>query len=539
MRRKAWLGVLVVLAAAIWQIQGGCALAGTGQQSSFQRLKQVQAWKVNIHLVFKGSKDGHTVDVSSDWTGQIDRINPDSDEDFSWNADLPVSVHGSEVWEYNYGGHHDIKTYTPIGTTQENMHLILTPGGYEFGFGHSQIQAAESLVCSKNSCSLDLSPIVCFSRSLTIKVPLPTQGKVLSGSGTYDHANSDVNDQIDQGFSMRVKWSFVPVSDELEAIPVVAATVQRGETLLLDGSQSTGNITDYQWTLSPKGGGGAGSGVPAKTMKHGAQSQVVVLDGLDVKLTVTDGKKTSTKTVSVGITARPSFRTHFEHVSQEGTLPDSSCPKCVWTGTDSKGEKTFYGEWVGGENVCAVDPPEAGSSEPPHIFHPDPKKAAKDDLYTLVEVKDPQGPWDGFFYFKDWKVEVKRQTRLNRFLQEEGPPCPGMKQNLYQGNVAQHNDVTGYLAAVRKHEHQHSDLMAQALSEADPARETEKAWGKDKQKLQVETDKRIQDAGKVLHDRAKDPREEIWRGNLAIPQMGTSEWRTFEVKVGGPGYGGF
>jgi len=64
-------------------------------------------------------------------------------------------------------------------------------------------------------------------------------------------------------------------------------------------------------------------------------------------------------------------------------------------------------------------------------------------------------------------------------------------------------------------------------------------YAKDRQKLEDEASKRIQNAGEILHDRAKDPLEKLWENDLAVPLMGTLEWRNFKVQVGGPGYGGF
>ena len=233
------------------------------------------------------------------------------------------------------------------------------------------------------------------------------------------------------------------------------------------------------------------------------------------------------------VTPRKDFRTPFEHVSEEGTLPNSDRPSCRVTGKNAKGEKEYTGGWVGGENTCAIDPP-ASSAEPAHIFHPDPEKAGKDDLYTLAIVEDSNGPWDGFYYFKDWKLVVKRKTFLNMCIVVNAPPVfAGMSKNFYQANVERGNDVAGYLEAVRKHEKQHSDLMQQALAACDPAKDVEKTYGKDKGKLGQDADSRIRDAAKRVHERAKDPLPEIWHGILAVPQDDTYEWRSFEQHIGG------
>ena len=72
----------------------------------------------------------------------------------------------------------------------------------------------------------------------------------------------------------------------------------------------------------------------------------------------------------------------------------------------------------------------------------------------------------------------------------------------------------GFLQAVREHEKMHSDLMQQALSGCDPAKDLEHAYGKDKGKLRDDADKRIQDAAKRISDKTKDPLLESWHGNL-------------------------
>ena len=136
----------------------------------------------------------------------------------------------------------------------------------------------------------------------------------------------------------------------LRAIPVVASTVNRGETIVLDGRKSEGNPKRYEWKFKPKAADGAtADAINANAVKEGARTSVVLLDSVDITLRVSDGKSWDEKTVSVSVLPREQFRTRFEHVAQEVDLPDSDPPIALprSVGVATRGRKLFDAEWTG------------------------------------------------------------------------------------------------------------------------------------------------------------------------------------------------
>jgi hypothetical protein len=519
MRRKYHLFPLVLLLAA------GIPYARQAQrqpprraETPYERLGRVTKWDVTLHIVYDHQDAGWVNHAVSDWTGTLDNTDWSSSEVYrGWYGSLNVRFDG-------YDRNRDCEcTLTGSEKKYSPDFRIYATGIYEMSWGAVSTDLHCPMHCSYQPNNGFSS--IGLAHDYVLKKPLPTQGMVLAGSDTAT---------IGSGETIAITWNLRPAGTkpQLEALPNVAPSVVRGQPLTLDGSQSTGDIKSYKWTFKLSGTSASEPPDP-NAEKHGAQTTVVLLDSMTVTLEVSDGQKTDKKTVSVTVTPRKEFRTTFEIAMDEGTLPDSSPPSCRVAGTAPNGEQEYAGGWTGGENACAFDPPRS-SSEPAHIFHPNPENSAKDEQYTLVKVNDPGGPWDGFSYFDAWKLKIKRMTLLNRYVLPGAPPVfRGMTKNFYQMNVEMGNDVAGYLQAVRQHEKQHSDLMQQALAASDPARDTEKAYGKDEVKLRREVDDRIREAAKRLHSRAKDPLAEIWHGNLAVPQDDTYQWRTFMQHVGG------
>ena len=92
---------------------------------------------------------------------------------------------------------------------------------------------------------------------------------------------------------------------------------------------------------------------------------------------------------------------------RRGTLPDFGPARTAGSqGTNAKGEKDYEGAYVSGENACALDPPAKKTRKArPHPPAPIRRRRGRGGLYTLEQVHDPNGPWDGFYYFKEWKVQ--------------------------------------------------------------------------------------------------------------------------------------
>jgi hypothetical protein len=510
-----------------------------GQADSYGRLVKVDKWVVDLHLVYTSEDGDHHENATSDWTGTL---NADDAIEGRYYADVDVAVDGTTTSHAHDGDHQDLITITAKGHEKYAFSITIEKDGYQFDQGYCNTEFGHRhLDCPKGN-GVDDDGAISYSVPWRVKQPLPSSGLTLSGSTTINSSSAVQNDPpLRPGTTFVVTWDFHPagMDPELKAVPTVASTVMRGETLILDGTKSTGKPTDYIWTFRSRAAA-AGDTPNEKSEKHGAKTSVVLLASMDITLAVTDGNHTDKKTISAKVTPRSYFRTRCEHVEPESYLPDGTPPIATQAGISSKGSNTYDASWVGAENVCAIDPPAANSDEPPHVFHPDPKKASRDEIYSIVAVSDSNGPWDGFYYFKDWKIQVKRRARMNSFIVESGP---GQSQlggmNFYTFNLGHNGDVKGYLKAARAHEKEHSSLMFQTLMEDDPALTAEKSYGKSQDKLHNDIKDRLGEMAEKMHDHAKDPLPETWKGLLALPVKGRDEWVLVETKVGGEGYGAF
>ena len=112
-------------------------------------------------------------------------------------------------------------------------------------------------------------------------------------------------------------------------------------------------------------------------------------------------------------------------------------------------------------------------------------------------------------------------------------------KNFYQYNLKFKGQIEKFLELVRDHEMEHSRRMANALRSRDPARDLEKAYGKDAERLREEGESRIRAAAEELHERSKDPLPETGSADLVLPLRDQNEWAIIPTKVGGNGYGSF
>lgn len=312
------------------------------------------------------------------------------------------------------------------------------------------------------------------------RLPLPASGLVLSGSREYGGTS----------FS----WSLRPVGSFM-ADAGGPYKVVRGETLQLDGSRSFGEIVDYEWTFTP--GPGCSSDAPFKAgaLKTGEKQQVVLLCDVQVTLTVRgpDGQEAQDQ-AHVEVFPR-AWRTKSEHSGEEGTLTSGMI--------DIHAIQTKEGEWTsrkhaGGENVSSRD----NRAEAGKLFDPvrDGNNSWEGEGYGIVQVEDPDGPFDGFYYPENYKIELDRKTLINRYLKEDGDSVGrhhGSPINWYQYNVTMGNQAVAdaYLASIRFHEREHTRLMEESIGgENDPAISVEEMFHSDRDVLRDEIDRKIRDA---------------------------------------------
>ena len=353
-------------------------------------------------------------------------------------------------------------------------------------------------------------------------------GRTASGTEShhYRHTREDYSEEAFFSFNYKAELEVQPKDgdDDFKAVPAVASVIQRGQTLQLDGTASRGDIEEYIWTLTPK------SADVQTTTKLGSRQELIVLDDLDVTLTVTGGGRFSSESVSVKVEPRPEFKTKPKHRTEEGLL-DGAAIANVRAPEVGRMFGKYELLWLAGENVCAIDPAQSRFDTThilhPNVYHYDHYRSAdveKDTLFDLKQVQDPGGPWHGHYYFIKWKMQVDRMNLINPHLLPTAPPIDESGRNFYQINKLEGTDVDGYLASVRRHETTHSLLAFEALASHDPAREIEKRWGADRKKLEDDAFKFIVETEREIWNHAKDPLPDtIWQGNLALRLRTTGE----------------
>lgn len=498
--RPLFLGIL---------LYGALAAEGTGEpMKAHGGLSSARAFDVHIQLRLETRENKptatHTLNATSTWSGVIQPI-PGCEDSCEWVGDMQVRARAEGTHVYR-GKHTDSYTFSAQGSDQQPMGLTFYEDDtFAFSLGYAQIPGTQSLACSEGKCQCDPDITAFYSQPLRVRLPIPRGAQALSATQTFKPPEFPHN-------TFTVTWSFTPAgkAPELKAIPKVPGTATRGESITLDGSASTGRIQDYTWTFS--GGKAAPDGsMPDLGVKlHGAQVQVVLLDGMQVTLTVTDAERSHAKTVPVNVLPRKAFETKVSHSATEGRL---SAPAPM---LGRKG-------WEGGENVCAFDPP-ATLDEPVHILHP------QSEGYTVAEVSG-EGPYAGFSYIAEWKIEVKRQSLINKWIAEDGPPILSGLKSFYNANLDLKTQVVAYLAAARKHERTHTTLMERSIRANDPAKFAERTFGKDAGKVRRTIDDKLKDAERAAANASKDPLPKTWTGQVAVPTPDTGTWTLIETDV--------
>jgi len=272
---------------------------------------------------------------------------------------------------------------------------------------------------------------------------------------------------------------------KLRAVPRVAATVVRGESLVLDGSQSTGDIRSYRWTFQPLPDSTGLSPPRADAAKEGDVARVILLDSMKVTLTVSDGKRTHSKTVSVKVVPRNGFLTAAHHHSENrvGVWESAPAPELRasghGTGASNLAEATF-------RNDCELDP----NQSPSHVVHPDLTRGNRSEYFTVAALEDPDGPFDGYFYVKDWKVKkIQRKTMISRWPVPSGPPLVAGQPNWFDHNGK--TRAVAYLRGADKAARLQTSKMDEFLTNqymngTDPGSWAESSYGMDEGRLKDE-----------------------------------------------------
>jgi hypothetical protein len=350
--------------------------------------------------------------------------------------------------------------------------------------------------------------------------PLPKTGLIIKGSMT---SNNGQHVSADPAL-WKTNWTIRPSGPEfdepLKAIAGGPYSNERGQSLTLNGSKSTGKIRSYKWTFAPAN---ANSPIPfnAGAHKQGAMASVVLLAPVKATLTVSDGKKEDSDTVVLNVKARD-FKTPFVHRESEKLHPRSIPPRMI------KGRDLKY---AGGENVCALD--DYGAKDSIHILHPNEAGGTWEDRgYKLEQVKDPNGPFDGNWYLSEYSIKVERETLLNKYILPGGPPPVRTAKPFYESNKALGNDVDGYIEAVRKHEMLHTQLMQKALKAGDPGPKIEALVSKNKEDVKTQADQTIKGAEDAIDQASADPLPSVgWKGKIAFPDDATDKYIPLDMEI--------
>ena len=508
--KRSWLAILLVLGSVLGLVLP-CLAETDEPMKPHGGISSASAFDVRIHLVYRSHEPDHQVDAESDWVGVVEQI---VDDACSWNGEMKVRANSRRVMTQR-GDHVDTWSASAQGSDDQPMSLtFFEDGTYEFGFGYADVPGTQTLSCTAGTCECDPEVQETYSQELNIRLPLPRTGTSLAGSQTFDSSwNNRSTSPIPATTRFTVTWSFAPVGQrpQLKAVPKVASSVTRGEPVTLDGTASTGQIQDYKWTFSGGKAAPDGSKPNLAAELHGAKVQVVLLEGMQVKLTVSDGHKTDSKAVSVAVKPRTSFETKVSQVPGEKPW---EVPAPMLGGA----------RWFGGENVCAYDPP-ANFDAPTHVLHP------QSEGYAVAQVSD-EGPYKGYTYVSEWRIEVKREAYINKWVLENAPPIlRTLSENFYQANVRLKTGVVAYLAAARKHEKMHTQLMERSIRAADPAKAAEKTYGKEEAYVRQQVDKKIDEAEKAASRASQDPLPKTWSGKLAVPTPDTGEWTLIDTDV--------
>ena len=328
----------------------------------------------------------------------------------------------------------------------------------------------------------------------------------------------------------------------LLAVPEASGAV-RGEAATLDGSKSKGRITSYAWTFRAAGCGNLATKAGAR--KTGEKVTIKVLCPVAARLTVGDGSKTDSATVTVPVTARE-FKT--PPVKHKELLKDDrvSDPPFVHPGSN-------YGITLG-LNVAACDEKSTGR---PMLCPPTRTVGGTatglGGRYTFGRVDDRGGPFDGYFYVASAPMTIDRIGILNFWVLPGSPAFVSGQPSFWDynsthpvavGGASQAVDLAGLRAAMSAHEGMgvpgqlstgHSGRLQAWINDedSDPRRMIESLFGPNQRTLQRQVDQKLADVSTALFVATKDPLPVIWRGQVWFYDREDGIWRQEELTIGG------
>jgi len=148
----------------------------------------------------------------------------------------------------------------------------------------------------------------------------------------------------------------------------------------------------------------------------------------------------------------------------------------------------------------------------------------------MKKVEDAGGPFDGVWYLDEYSGRVEREILINNYLLAEGPSLLTGIDNVYKTNKKEH--IENYLAAIRKHELLHSELMEKGLAKNDPGPKIEALASRDEAEIKAAADKEIQASEDTIDKGSQDPLPDLgFRGPMKFPDDATGKYIDVEVGI--------
>jgi hypothetical protein len=329
-----------------------------------------------------------------------------------------------------------------------------------------------------------------------------------------------------------LKATLTPLFGEkkpLKAIPGGPYGTTRGTPLQLDGSKSTGLITEYRWTFTPSASCTAGISLGTTELK-GPGPQVTLLCPVTATLTVTDDRNTDSASIPITVDSR-GWRTGYT-LSPEGT--DKS---------PLAGPPWFDNPWQtgyeGGANICGLC---EGTANENTNLHPPVKDGSweKSGGYVITRISEPDGPFDGYWYVSEYHMQMNRKIVINPYilpLPSGGRELPYSLGSFYQNNIDKKYPADKYLEGVRQHEQDHTGRMKAALLSVDPADDIEQLFEKNHNDVQTRADAKLRETEKTIciksNDASNPPMRVTWTGKLVFPLSDQNAWKEGTTSVGG------
>ncbi len=319
----------------------------------------------------------------------------------------------------------------------------------------------------------------------------------------------------------------VNLADGLIAVPGGPYVVERGNLVTLDASDTYTTdgvaISSYVWEWSP------GPDCPPNTELSNTATaatpspmrDIVPLCGLELKLTVTDAKRrVATATTMVTVRSRTGAFAETPVNYIEAFNIDQSID-LLWP----------FGEFFGINLPGCANPPPVTFAQP--VICPTPTDGSwQSNGYTIGEITDPGGPFDGFAWIDSVDLTIDRLGWVSDYFSPNGPKPIGASENWYQANLNAGYPAEIFLNMLQAHEGYglgsnplggHMGALTSALTRItpsgvplDPRRSLEMLWAPDGQTLKTNADFLLNNLNYELFQTTKDPRSLIWSGEILI-----------------------